>query len=457
MPIKLKSGNIWGIIGALALASLFGCNDDSGEPEFLTCKWKYDKKKECPGPVEQTDEVGDGDGDKDERDDGDEHDGGDGDRAELCSVDAKGPERTVYQCNGVIAASMSFETLKGNCAKTLGNPELCKESHAFGAESHDTPAVMACCNAEGVPESEVLTYCAVDLVEQVCRSIPLRLRSLIEKGDIKVGKDQADNLVAWLNRNQQACYDSLYSFSSPGVLRPTKWLVNGGRNKQWPLLKNFTISLDRAIVKSATLPDESEQIACVDNSLNDGEIFEPSVLLPKSPGVVPKGLSESATAPIDGPSAPDAQRITGSARISSRASGCRGSRCSWLAISRDSVAGGLTLVDMNLYAEASVSIGVGPVSVAVDDGALRLYGISHASQYHVNDSPSANVIDVGQAHFVISGATAGVLGFRWATNNQPIVIREAEDGGLVLESFSVAHIDGAGETWTVAIPPTRWD
>jgi len=48
--------------------------------------------------------------------------------------------------------TIAFDTILGDCAKTLKNPALCSELHWFGPdeEAYEMPAVMACCKPFGV-------------------------------------------------------------------------------------------------------------------------------------------------------------------------------------------------------------------------------------------------------------------------------------------------------------------
>jgi hypothetical protein len=202
-----------------------------------------------------------------------------GEEHAYCTVQTGNGERTAHQCNGHFVVSMQFETIKGNCAKTLGKPDECRELHVFGVdiESYEVPAVMACCDAIGTPKDEVLTYCAMDLVEQICRSIPLRLEDLIKKGFVpNIVAKQAKHLLAWLEGNQQECYDALHQPSdTPGNLLSSTWVVNEGENKGWKALDEFTITLEKALVFSASLPeDEDDYLACEDSRINNEDIFD---------------------------------------------------------------------------------------------------------------------------------------------------------------------------------------
>jgi hypothetical protein len=217
-------------------------------------------------------------------------------------------------------------------------------------------------------------------------------------------------------------------------------------------------SLEKGVVTTTTLPeDERERLACFDNSLNDSEIFEER--LPKSPGVIRVELAGgSSNAPIGGPLLPDGQRVIGTASIDSLASQCAEPRCSWLEVSTNP-AGALVLEDMNLFARGPTTIEIGPWAFAIEDAALRLYGASHGSWVdliHDSANPSgAYVIEPGDAHFVISGISGGEHERRWATNSDPIVLRES-GGAWTVESFAVTHVDVVGQAWTITLPQTDW-
>jgi hypothetical protein len=348
---------------------------------------------------------------------------------------------------------MEFQTVRGNCVETLGDRQWCEETHVFGArhEAYEAPAVMACCDAEGVSEDLILQHCAADLIDQVCRSIPLRIQALLDKKLIKVGKDQARALRNWIRANQQECFDTLARQADiPGVIVPARWKINGGKNKKWPLLSNFTIVIKKGVVKSVTLPDEDERVACLDPSYNNGEIFE--YVGPITPvRTVQFGLSEETTQPavVEGPSMPGGTTVNGISALTTRSS-CDGPRCSSIRLAEDS--GVLVLEDLNLFASGAAVISYGSLPVELDRAALRLYG---ASRGEYDSAYEAYVINPGDAHFVISGAQGDAPALHWAANSTPIVLRP-ESGGWVGDSFSITHVDGAGHAWTVSIPPTTW-
>jgi hypothetical protein len=418
-------------------AAILGCADDEvpGEidpPCLVAGQCKND----------HSDEVGDGDGDKPE--------------AELyCAVHVGNGVRTVYQCSGQLTASLEFQTLLGDCAETLGDAEWCRESHHFGVgeDPYEAPAVMACCDASGTPDEELLRYCAMDLIEQACLSVPLRLEALIQQGAVKQVEAQAKNLLWWLNEHQQECYDALHQPSDlPGTLEIAKWHVNGGDNENWPLLKDFTVSLEKADVQSASLPqDEADQLLCEDTTLNNTDYFEESGPVTPALDLDMYHLGESLSVPILGPHLPDGTRVHGSATAISE-SLCAEPRCSTLVLGEDD--GRLVIQDLSLFAEGIASVSMGEMFLEVDRLTLRLYGVSQAQPY--GNASDEYFIEAGGAHFLVTGAIGDWRGTRWATNATPLRIR-ASDGGWILEAFTLVHTDGLGGTWHVAIPQTTWD
>jgi hypothetical protein len=55
-----------------------------------------------------------------------------------CTLSGDGQARTVYQCDGEFSASLSFNTLLGDCTQSLGDASLCTEFHTFGALDEST-------------------------------------------------------------------------------------------------------------------------------------------------------------------------------------------------------------------------------------------------------------------------------------------------------------------------------
>jgi hypothetical protein len=248
---------------ALSLGS--GCRQDS-DASRPACNWVL-TNEECP----DADAAGAGDPD-------------DADEYEHCVAENIADEpRTLIQCTGSLSVSFSFDISvfkeTWDCAKALGDQSHCRETREFGLEfePYEASAVMACCDADESPEDLVLRYCAADMVEQVCLSVPERLQSLIDQKVIKAGKSQAKELIAWLRDHQQQCYNALHNQSAdtPGTLDPASWLVNGGGNDKWPSLANFTIVIEEAAVTAYSLPgNEHAFITCYDNDYNNGDLFE---------------------------------------------------------------------------------------------------------------------------------------------------------------------------------------
>ena len=199
--------------------------------------------------------------------------------APSCTTEPDGLLRTVFQCNGHVKATIQFHTLIGDCPQLLGKAQACQQSHEFGVglDPYEMPSVMACCDAEGVPEDEVLVYCAADMVDQVCRSIPLRMQELIDGESLdgkKVAKKQAQALQGWLAANPQKCREALLHHSEvPGIVEARSF--KAPNSSDWKLIKDFTITLNEAVVESTSLPeDPAEQLACSDSHFNDTELFQ---------------------------------------------------------------------------------------------------------------------------------------------------------------------------------------
>jgi hypothetical protein len=376
-----------------------------------------------------------------------------------CTLSGDGQTRMVYQCDGEFSASLSFSTILGDCAQTLGDASLCKEVHTFGAldDPYEMPAVMACCDPDAPPsEDELLQHCSSDTVEQLCRSVPARLQKLIDDGAFPVGENQAQKLQNWLADNQQACYSTLYQPTDiPGSLAETSWLVNNGKNGDWPLLNDFTITLEHAQVDTASLPeDPTDHLACQDNDYNNTEIFEDEV--PSRPGFGSSiYLVDSPLATVTGPEILGG-RVSAVGRFTSAASGCRDPWCSWLELSIDDPRGLWTLEELELFGDGPVSMTNGSASITVERVAIRLYEGALGPMSSDGSAP-VYTLRAGEAHFVISGIGAGpVYDLRWASNASPITVHDHQDGWM-LDGFVIEHIDRDGDSWTIVVPPTTWN
>lgn len=437
----MRSDNIHPLILSLPLSAVsLACADDEvpGEPDppCLVANQCNDDNAD--------DEVGDGDGDEAEA------------AESYCAVHVGNGVRTLFQCSGQLTASLEFQTLLGDCADTLGDEAWCRESHRFGVgeDPYTAPAVMACCDASGTPGDELLRYCAMDLIEQVCLSVSLRLEALIQQGAVKQVEAQAKNLLWWLNEHQQECFDALHQPSDePGILVPVKWLVNGGYNENWPLLNGFTVSLEKAEVHSATLPEgEADQLACEDTTINNGDYFEESGPVPLPHDINEYHLGDSLNVSIVGPHLPDGGRVRGSAKAVSELL-CAEPWCSTLRVGEE--VDRLVIEELSLFAEGVASVSMGDMPLEVDRLALRLYGISQALE-QPGDGSDAYVIEAGAAHFLVTGAIGSLHGTRWTSNATPLRI-QASEGGWNLEGFTLVHTDALGGTWQVALPQTTWN
>jgi hypothetical protein len=431
------------LVAVTLTAAMLGCADDEvplDEPDPI-CK----KKSGCDsGGEASNDEVGDGDADGDVPEPGDED-------YEYCSVWSQDGVRTVHQCEGEVAVSIEFDTVMGNCAAVLGESS-CTEEHQFGAEfdPYSMPAVMACCDAEGTPGEVLAEYCAMDMVEQVCLSLPARIKATLAMGIPKdapladVIETQAENLMWWLNDNTQKCYDALHKPSNtPGVIGPVSWLVNGGENKNWSLLNNLTVTLAKGVVESTILP-ESGQLTCDDTSLNDEDVQEERGAAPPTRAATQYDLVAGVTATIDGPD------VHGSAQVVDRAF-CTVPRCSTLVLGDE-----LVVEDLNIYADGPTVFDVAGMALTADQLGLRLYGAAQATPIHANNNDGSwYVIAPGAARFRVIGAFGAMSGTRWAENLDPIRLHETSEGWII-DDFTVGHVDGRGGTWNATIPATTW-
>jgi hypothetical protein len=445
MMIDIKPVVLTFTLGAVAL----GCADDERVPEEggIDCA----DPKGCKDGNAGADEVGDGDADGD---DAAEHD--------ACITDPKQGMRTIHQCNGHVTASFDFMAAGKDCAGNLGGEEFCTETHTFGVgeDDYELPAVMACCDEE-TSADELLTYCAADLVAQVCHSIPKRLEAWLEAGLPGVDKEvkgiattQVKNLLWYLVENKQKCFDALHKPGAPGLIADAVWLVNGGNNDNWWALKDFTVRIDKGVIMSTHLPDGG-RATCEGNRENDTEIFEESGPVSPIQGVRAFDLSNPALVWIQGPTAPGSSQAMayGSASVASQ-SVCERPRCSSLAMGEDDER--LVIEDLNLYADAPVPITMGDAGDAmVNELGLRLYGFADARPLRGNREARVYVIERGAALFLALGSVGDTDASRWVRNATPIVVHVTAEG-VTLEGFEVEYTDVFG-AWMASIPVTTWD
>lgn len=241
--------------GILCVVSAVGCGHDERDYEE-PCAYVI-SPEECDEPMDED---------------------GEAQLEPSCTYEPDGLLRTVFQCNGQLTATIQFQTLIGDCPQLLGKAQACQQSHQFGVglDPYDMPAVMACCDVEGVSADEVLVHCAADMVEQVCRSIPVRMQELIDGEalkDKKVAKKQVQALQDWLEANPLKCRAALLHHAEvPGEVESRSFEVPNSAD--WSLIKDFTITLDEAVVESAVVPeDPSEQLSCSDAHLNDAALL----------------------------------------------------------------------------------------------------------------------------------------------------------------------------------------
>jgi hypothetical protein len=436
---------------AVVVASLAGCADEKETKPI--CPWIFDPD-ECLEAAEETA--------------GDDGTGGIADGLP-CSTTPGEEIRTVFQCNGSLNATIEFKTLAGDCAASVYDPALCTESHLFGAgeddDSYEKPAVMGCCDAtEPIDENFYLAACGTDMIEQFCASMPYRLQSHIDKGSFEIGKNQAQKLQNYLAENQQTCFDTFKEATTdiPGVFGRKSWLVNGGSNGDWPLLKDFTITLDDASVTSVSLPaDEDDYLSCTGNHFNNTEFFEGSV--PRSPGIDSIAhLTRAGTVALMAGPIVLGGRATGSATLASEASGCEDPWCSFMEVTIDRASRVWTLEELTLNADGEVALTNGDAAMGVERGSIRLYGVA-LGEMQIEDLLGRNargdvlyILQPGSANFVISGMSAFASDLRWGKNATPITMHETQDGWEI-GSFAIEHVDRVGARWMVSIPSTGWE
>lgn len=457
--MKIHIVTLPGLLFVAATMVTSACADD--DPKQGECLYVY-KPEECSKPVGSDDEVGDGD-------DLDEVGDGDAEKGPSCTTEPDNIQRTVLQCNGRLTATIQFKTLLGDCAKLLGSAKFCQESHEFGVgfDSYEMPAVMACCGAEGVPEDDVLVHCAADLVDQVCRSIPMRIQKLIDGKWLdgkKIAKDQAVALRNWVGENRMKCRMALlHHADEPGTLEPRAFRVPN--SPKWALLNDFTITLNEAVVESATLPeDPADYQPCDDAYFNNTELFESKLPVfvgrdVGAPLLLGRGMTVSLSDVDDAVSITSTLLVNGEpvAGAGTVTLACQQPRCSSLVVTEHAGPGLLALEELELFADGPVSIAHGPLPVNLDGAALRLYGASPAEYLRVDGAQHRRMYAVAphDAQFVISGAVAHRKDVRWATNTTPIFIF-VSDAEVEIFGFTVAHTDGVDQSWIVHVPGTTW-
>jgi hypothetical protein len=426
-------------------AVVLGCADDERGLLDVGPGPVCSRLDDCPGDdAGSADEVGDGDGDEPDE----------SDPVKPCTANGDMIERTMYQCEGHLTAHISFDSIVGDCAKTLENPAVCSEHHEFGMglEPYETPSVMACCEPELATEDDLLRYCASDMIEQACRSISARLQFVIENTDRDLVKTQVSNLLVWVNKNQQACMDALHQPNEDGNIGPVSWLVNGGKNKDWPGIQNFKITLGEAVVESASLPaDTADYLACEDDSANDAEVFEERGPVAPARDLDSYHLADSFVGSINGPNLRNGGVVHGAVKTAAQ-SFCAAPWCSTLDIGDDS--GRVVIEDLRLYADGTTTVTAGEMPVAVDGLTLRLYGRVLPKPYHGNVD-DAYMVERGGAHFLVSGFVGGEANVRWVSNTSPLHVYKTAEG-WTLSAFTVGYVDRLG-TWEAMIPATLWD
>lgn len=445
MP-TLKPLAITFTLGAAAL----GCSDHEhgllGGDELGEACSPIEPKENCPNAEDGgADEVGDGDGDESEQDP---------EAVKACTANGDEIERTMYQCEGHLTALISFETIKGDCAKTLENAAVCSEHHEFGVghEPYESPAVMACCEPELATEVDLLRYCTSDMIEQACRSVSARLQFVIENTDSGLVKAQVTNLLVWVNNNQQECVDALHKPIEHGKIGPVSWLVNDGNNENWPGISKFTITLSEAVVESASLPaDAADYLGCEDDSANDAEVFEERGPVAPARDLDSYHLGNSLVASIKGPKLANGGVVDGSVKTASQ-SICVAPWCSTLDIGGGS--GRVVIEDLRFYADGRTTVTVGEMPVAIDGLTLRLYGRLLPTPYHANMA-DAYMVEPGGAHFLVSGFVGGEANVRWVSNTSPLYVYKSPEGWTI-SAFTVGYVDRLG-TWEAMIPATVWD
>ncbi len=437
--------NAHGFIAVLLLSiglCAHGCSTTETEP---ACSWVV-SPDECigidDGKSDGNDEVGES--------------GGESDSGPACISEPDGTTRTLHQCNGNIAGSISFTALGKTCAETLGAQSACEEIHSFGAEPYELSKVVACCDPWG-PDSDIdeyLTYCSVDMVQQICSSISTRLKKLIDDGELPATAETTA-IQKWIATNQGECYKALWGGNmadQPGEVVGS-WAVP---NKlAWKtLVKDFTVTIDASAATDVKLPEDlADYIDCVDNNYNNTEIFESNT--PSPPGITNTfALASAAEASLLGPFLWGG-RVSGAEHLASQASGCTSPWCSNARITVASNRGTWTLEDMNLFVDGTTTLDNGELSLDVDCASIRLYGISPGVIVEEPSGAAVYEVPPGTAHFLVAGASSQGIGLYLLTNSSPIRARESGTGWS-FDQFVLELVDGNGAAWMLRLPTTIW-
>ena len=408
---------------ALAPISLFAPSCSKDNVDNKRCIWTYDRDAECP---EYADTGGD------EPDD---------DGSPCAAADGTEP-RTVFQCSGSFEAAIDFRLFRQDCVERFGEA-ACVETVEFGDDLDDyaSPAVMACCDAEQATTDDLLTHCGSDFVVQLCRSLPARIDALLARPKLPDGaRERGERLRDYISSHQQACYDALYRpTATPGQLEPGRWRIPDGR---WRPLQDVSLVLRRASITAATLPEElDEQLACLDAGYNDGELFDEPPPPPPTGEVL--GLTRAhGRVQVVGPV------LAGVALTGARELELASAR---LIVSESDELPAWTLHELELAPAGPVTLSHPDLRLTIDQARLRLY--ADAKGQHAAGTP--HVIDPGEALFHLAGVVDGVAGVRLLRNRTPIVLTR-DASGWTLAGFELEHVDGLAQTWTVAVPETRW-
>ncbi|NJK30907.1 MAG: hypothetical protein HC927_00085 [Deltaproteobacteria bacterium] len=373
-----------------------------------------------------------------------------------------------HQCQGTVEFSLEFDIpfIAGdaNCANMealIPDKQLCDESHAFGDEPYGQSYVASCCgpwNGMSELEDAYLSYCEIDLANQLCHTLVDRLEYHLGANHFAGYEQQAQNIIDSVKADIGGCTQQFIAHDAQG--EPTaldSYFALGNDEDAWPSFRDFTIRVHIGNITGFSVPsDPAERVECSGMQGNDG------YTLPK-----PKGnalgdshdtlLSSAMILELAGP-AVLGDLVVGSGTMASLESGCVAPWCSNATFAVDMTMGEWGIAEMELFAESGVALSnaLGSYELTGVRVVLADLAVGHIDK---DVDGTSYVIEPEEAYFWLVGGPlddpAGIE--RLLASNSTAIMARRDSRTWSLSGFAVEYFELNGDAWLIEIPASRWE
>ncbi len=351
----------------------------------------------------------------------------------------------VHQCGGQIFASFSASGLSDARSVVFGN--------GVEGDFYSEPKVMACCSEFDDLTSDVqphLYQCYVDLIETLCRSIPVRINEAAKDAG-PAAKEQATSLANHIASasGQTECKDTFkngeFANWEPGNLdSPLEGTWYVGNNDAWGDIQDPQITIDAEVTTVFLPADPADDIECVDNGNSDNQSF---IVADEDAPELQLSLVNGDVVLV-GPTTAQGS-FTANPKLSSEMNGCSGRACSSISISENTA--DWTVHSWTFYSAGATEVSDTSTGLTVESFRLEAVG---GIQGEIVDHDHFE-IGAGQAWFLLTGTIDGFPHMLPVQNTRSIFVRRRSDTWTT-STVQVEFVDANKERWVLSFGGAMW-